>query len=82
MGCLIDENIHVHLHMGFIHVISFFLLLFYSSSSSFSLPFFFSIHLHIHNLFAKKMCYFFVLFNEDIIVNLYQIHFSSFRFSS
>ena len=31
--------------------------------------------LHIHNSFAKKMCYFFYLFNRDIIINIYQLHF-------
>ena len=46
------------------------------------LPFFFSVHLQIHNFFAKKLCYFFVLFNEDIIINLYQLYFSSSLFSS
>ena len=46
------------------------------------LPIFFFIYLHVHNFFAKKMCYFFVLFEEDIIINLYQFHFSSSHFSS
>ena len=26
-------------------------------------------------IFAKKICYFFVLFNKDININLYQFHF-------
>ena len=30
----------------------------------------------------KKMCYFFVLFNGDIIVNIYQLHFPTYHFSS
>ena len=37
----------------------------------------------LHTQFLnKKMCYFFVLFNRDIIVNLYLLYFSSSHFSS
>ena len=38
--------------------------------------------IHTQLFFAKKMCCFFVLFNEDIIVNLYQLYFSILSFSS
>ena len=34
-----------------------------------------------YTMFLIKKCYFFVLFNEDIIVNLYQLHFPSSHFS-
>jgi len=38
------------------------------------------IEVSIHNCFNKKMCYIFVLFNGDIIVNLYQLHFLTYNF--
>ena len=38
------------------------------------------IEVSIHNYFNKKMCYIFVLFNGDIIVNLYQLHFLTYNF--
>ena len=44
--------------------------------------FFFIYTVHTQLFFAKKMYCFFVLFNEDIIVNLYQLHFSILSFSS
>ena len=78
-----DENAHVHLHMGFIHISCFHPPSpLFSLSNCFIYHFFFFVYLHIHNFFAKKMCYFFVLFNEEIIVNLYQLYFSSSLFSS
>ena len=35
---------------------------------------------HTQFFFLIKMCYFFILFNENIIVNLYQLHFPSSHF--
>ena len=62
---------------------------FFLCSSFFGLCFFIFIfikkkfELSIHNFFLiKKICYFFVLFNGVIIVNLYQFHFPSSNFSS
>ena len=40
------------------------------------------IEVFIHNFFNNKMCYFFVLVNEGIIINLYQLHFLSSYFFS
>ena len=61
----------------------FFFFFFFSSWASFLLFFFFPIcTIHTQLFFAKKMCCFFVLFNEDIIVNLYQLYFSILSFSS
>ena len=37
---------------------------------------------HTQFFFLIKMCYFFILFNENIIVNLYQFHFPSSHFFS
>jgi len=77
--CALAHGFHPHQLLFppffFIFFIFYFVKLLY-------LPFFFSVHLHIHNFFAKKLCYFFVLFNEDIIINLYQLYFSSSLFSS
>ena len=54
-------------------------------SSCFFFFFLFSFFLHplAHtHFFAKKCVTFFVLFNGDIIVNLYQLYFPSSHFSS
>ena len=40
------------------------------------------IEVFIHNFFNNKMCYLFVLVNEGIIINLYQLHFLSSYFFS
>ena len=45
-------------------------------------PLFFSSSTCTYTIVLLKKCYFFVLFNEDIIVNLYQLHFPSSHFSS
>ena len=49
--------------------------LFFSFSCCCCCFFFFIYTVHTQLFFAKKMCCFFVLFNEDIIINLYQFHF-------
>ena len=63
----VDENAHVQ---GFIHVQLLFLFSFFLHPLA-----------HTH-FFAKKCVTFFVLFNGDIIVNLYQLYFPSSHFSS
>lgn len=46
--------------------------------------FYFFDHLQKHNFFLKNICYFyvfFILFNKNIIINLYYFYFSSSHFS-
>ena len=63
-------------HMCPVLTFSFFFFFFF-----FFYSFFFNFEASIQNVFNKKKSYFFVLFNEDIIVYLYQLDFSSSHFS-
>ena len=65
-----DENAYVHLHMGWFHVTCFFLFSFFFQFSCFVYHFFFS-STCTYKIFLPKKCYFFILFNENIILNLY-----------